>query len=200
MIEWAKKEVELACKKENPDWDGESFDYGCACYQSALEAYELLSKQGHSGFSWGVTRNILMRLMNHQVLTPIEDTEDIWTMVHITTDGDVYQCKRMGSLFKTIRHDCSVTFSDNDRQYGVVDGSDIAFGSGRATNCVDALFPITMPYMPETNKYKVLFYNDYDNYPYAVVKPDGEKVYVKCKNVWDGTVEYSIIKEELTNE
>jgi hypothetical protein len=28
-MNWAEKEIELACKHENPDWDGESFDYGC---------------------------------------------------------------------------------------------------------------------------------------------------------------------------
>ena len=195
MYEWAKKEVELACKKENPDWDDESFDYGCACYQSALEAYKVLSSQGHSGFSWVATRDILMRLMNTQPLTPIEDTEDVWCYIATTTDGEIYQCTRMSSLFKTVHHDGSATFSDNDRQYGIVYGSDIAFGSGRATKCVDALFPIAMPYMPETNKYKVLFRSDDDDYPYTVVKPDGEKVHVKCKNTFDGTVEYSIIKE-----
>ena len=26
MSEWAKREVEIACKKENPNWDGESFN------------------------------------------------------------------------------------------------------------------------------------------------------------------------------
>ena len=33
MLDWAKNEVKLACKKENPDWDGESFDYGCVLSQ-----------------------------------------------------------------------------------------------------------------------------------------------------------------------
>lgn len=193
MLEWAKKEVELACKKENPDWDGKSFDYGCACYQSALEAYKVLISQDHSGFSWSITRNILMRLMNNQVLTPIEDTKDIWNKIHSYTD-EMYQCTRMPSLFKTIHNDGSVTYSDNGREFGMVDGSDISFISGRCTQCVDTLFPIVMPYMPETNKFKVLFHNDDDDYPYAIVKPDGEKVYVECKVAHDGTDEY-IIKE-----
>lgn len=38
MYEWAKKEVEIACKKENPEKREGEFDYGCACYQSALKA------------------------------------------------------------------------------------------------------------------------------------------------------------------
>ena len=63
MTDWAKHEVELACKRENPDWDGESFDYGCACYQSALKAYGSLMGDGHSGMSFGFTKNILIRFM-----------------------------------------------------------------------------------------------------------------------------------------
>ena len=36
MNEWAKREVEIACKKENPNWDGESFDYGCLTTNSTI--------------------------------------------------------------------------------------------------------------------------------------------------------------------
>lgn len=32
MSDWAENEVKLACKKENPNWDGKSFDYGCGYY------------------------------------------------------------------------------------------------------------------------------------------------------------------------
>ena len=33
MLEWAKREVEIACKNENPDRKEGEFDYGCACYE-----------------------------------------------------------------------------------------------------------------------------------------------------------------------
>ena len=175
MLDWAKKEVEIACKKENPDWDGESFDYGCSCYMSALKAYEALMDDDHSGMSWSITRNILMRLMNDQVLTPIEDTEDIW--VHVCETG--YQCKRMSSLFKNIHDDGSVTYSDVNRAYGLTDGSNSAFWGGRVRDAVNSLFPIEMPYYPATNKYKVLFHSDDDDYPYAIITPDGDKVKIR---------------------
>ena len=42
MLEWAEKEVEIACKKENPDWKPGEFDYGCSCYESALKAFKSL--------------------------------------------------------------------------------------------------------------------------------------------------------------
>ena len=36
--EWIDQEVERACKRENPKWDGKSLDYGCSCYANAGEA------------------------------------------------------------------------------------------------------------------------------------------------------------------
>ena len=74
MKTWAEHEVERACNKENPDWDGKSFDYGCSCYQSALKAYKSLMEDKHSGMSFAFTRSILTRLMERLPLTPI--TED----------------------------------------------------------------------------------------------------------------------------
>ena len=51
MLDWARREVEIACEKENPNRKGDEFDYGCACYESALKAFESLCEDGHSGFS-----------------------------------------------------------------------------------------------------------------------------------------------------
>ena len=90
MKNWAENEVKIACERENPDWDGKSFDYGCLCYKSALKAYNSLLSDGHSGFSFSITRNILIRLMNDLPLSPINE-EDF-------KDGQT-QCPRMHSLF-----------------------------------------------------------------------------------------------------
>ena len=78
MLEWAKQEVELACKRERGHRSKYEFDYGCACYESALKAYKSLLGDGHSGMSIGYTKHILNRLIDGKVLTPIEDTPDIW--------------------------------------------------------------------------------------------------------------------------
>ena len=59
ILEWAKKEVEIACKRENPNRKKGEFDYGCACYESALKAFESLTEDNHSGYSIGITKNIL---------------------------------------------------------------------------------------------------------------------------------------------
>lgn len=102
MTEWAENEVRIACKHENPDWDGKSFDYGCACYQSALKAYKSLMEDKHSGFSFGMTKTILKRLLDELPLMPIEDIPENWNEVSgRSNDGStLYQCTRMSSLFK----------------------------------------------------------------------------------------------------
>ena len=78
ILDWAKKEVEIACNKENPDRKENEFDYGCACYASALKAFESLYNDNHSGYSIKITQMILNRLIDGYPLTPIEDTNDIW--------------------------------------------------------------------------------------------------------------------------
>ena len=75
MSEWAEREIEIACKKENPNWDGKSFDYGCSCYQSALKAYKRLCEDEHSEFSFNLTKNVLIRLINGLPLMPITDDD-----------------------------------------------------------------------------------------------------------------------------
>ena len=76
MTEWAKREVEIASKRERGDKPESEWDYGCACYDSALKAFESLCGDGHSGFSIGITKGILNRLIDGKPLTPIEDIEE----------------------------------------------------------------------------------------------------------------------------
>ena len=155
LVEWAEKEIELACKKENPEWDGKSFDYGCACYQSALKAFKSLCEDEHSGMSIRFTKEILDRLIDIKCLTPIEDTDDVWNELYVRENGEKhYQCKRMSSLFKDVHDDGTITYHDNDRQVGI-DNDGVSYHSGRVSEIVNNMFPITMPYYPLTNPYKV---------------------------------------------
>ena len=188
---WAEREVRLACERENPNRKDGEFDYGCACYESALKAYKSLTEDGHSGFSIMLTKNILNRLIDHKPLTPIEDTNDIWGRIYISWHlGEIakYQCIRMGSLFKYVYADGKVTYHDVDRVLKVVtdkDGNETCWHSGLTNNIIDELFPITMPYMPENEPYKVYcedFLSDKANGDYDtvgvfyIIKPDGTRV------------------------
>lgn len=150
MLDWAKKEVEIACKRENPDRKDGEWDYGCACYESALKAYESLCNDEHSGFSFGITRNILIRLMDGNPLTPIEDTEDIWNICHTDEDGTTtYKCSRKSALFKKVHKDGTVDYSDVDRFYCKDIETGSTYSSGLVTKVINEMCPITMPYMPE---------------------------------------------------
>lgn len=189
---WAEREVKLACKRENPDRKDGEWDYGCACYESALKAYKSLAEDGHSGFSIGLTKNILNRLIDQKPLTPIEDTEDVWNDISDISgrDGEAvnYQCKRMSSLFKYVYSDGTVKYKDVDRVVMVVeedDGRESTWHSGLVSDIINELFPITMPYIPENNPYKVYCkecLSDKDNGDYDTVgifyaiTPDGTRV------------------------
>ena len=191
MLEWAKKEVELACKRENPDRKDGEWDYGCACYESALKAFKSLLEDEHSGYSIGLTKNILVRLIEGKVLTPIEDTPDIWNECHrpVNKEGCVgYQCARMGSLFKDVYPDGTVKYHDIDRtRVTYANNPDVWWCNGQASRIIDEMFPIAMPYCPTTKPYIVHAEEflvdpangDYDTVGYLhAIAPDGEKVMI----------------------
>lgn len=150
MLDWAKKEVEIACKKENPNKKEGEFDYRCACYESALKAYQSLCEDDHSGFSIRMTQAILNRLINGKPLTPIEDTEDVWNVASDMSDMKaIYQCKRMSSLFKYVYADGTIKYEDTNQSYCVsIHNCNDTYSISLVGKIVDERFPITMPYMP----------------------------------------------------
>lgn len=180
MSDWAKREVEIACKREGNA-------YGCSCYRSALKAYNAMAADGHSGFSWGLTRNILTRLMDGLPLVPIEDTPENWNAVSFGDGCEHYQCTRMSSLFKDIAKDGTVTYSDVDRVVLVdvaEDGTETIWHSGLASRLIDRLYPITMPYYPPVNNQFKVYAKEFDSLHaeagcydtvciYKLVLPDG---------------------------
>lgn len=189
MLEWAKREVEIASKRERGDKPEDEWDYGCACYSGALEAFEVLCKQEHSGMSIGITKQILNRLIEGKPLTPIEDTEDVWNDVsHYGVDkrGTRYQCRRMSSLFKDVAEDGTVTYFDVNRTVCVDIHSGATYYSGLVSGVVNEMYPLTMPYMPKA-PYKV-YCEDYLTDPKNgdfdtvgiryILTPEGERVTV----------------------
>lgn len=187
---WAEREVEIACKHEAPDREPGEWDYGCACYESALKAFRSLCEDGHSGFSISMTKFILNRLIEGKPLTFIEDTEDSWNDISDRSGlhGEIanYQCRRMSSLFKYVYADGSVKYRDVNRFCGVnVDNPDVSYHSGLIDRVMEEKFPITMPYFPESKPFRVYceeFLTDRKNGDFDTVgilyaiKPDGERV------------------------
>ena len=138
----------------------EYIDDGCACYESALKAFGSLCEDGHSGFSIGLTKAILNRLINNKPLLPIEDTDEVWSdisdMSGLRGEERNYQCKRMSSLFKYVYADGTVKYRDVDRYHGVnINCPDAPYHSGLIDTVMDELYPITMPYMPADRAFKI---------------------------------------------
>ena len=205
LKDWAKKEVEVACKRENPNWNGESFDYDCSCYMSALKAFESLCDDGHSGYSFSVTRSILKKLLDNRPLTPITD-EDFNETTSISSKHEEYQCPRMSSLFKTVYEDGSVEYSDVNRAYSFdAEFPDDTFTCGFDTDFLDKLIPITLPYDGTSTKYaiKVQRFDTKDGVEYrailSITDPEGKVIPVdKYYRIDDkGSEHKEIAKEEF---
>lgn len=212
MSDWAKHEVELACKRENPHKKDGEFDYGCACYESALKAYLSLCEDGHSGMSFGFTRNILIRLLYECPLTPIEDNEEDWNYVYDREDGTKgYQCKRMPSLFKYVASDGTVKYNANN-YYCVDEDSGLSYcGGGAYDILMEYVEPITMPYFPSEKKYVIHTREcltdrkngDFDTKAYLYIEcPDGNKIEVnryfcETENGWQEIDGYEYDKRRL---
>lgn len=203
LKDWAKKEVEVACKRENPNWDGKSFDYGCSCYMSALKAFESLCDDGHSGYSFSVTRSILKKLLDNRPLTPITD-DDFTNQTSIFDDKEEYQCPRMSSLFKTVYEDGSVEYSDVNRAYSFdAEFPDDTFTCGFDTDFLDKLIPITLPYDGTSTKYaiKVQRFDTKDDVEYrailSITDPEGKVIPVdKYYRLGDKDSEHKMISKE----
>lgn len=154
LQEWAKKEVEIACERERKASDNSEgkWDYGCACYESALKAFNSLCEDGHSGMSIGLTKNILNRLIDGKPLTSIEDTEDIWNEVPSRgNEYKTYQCKRMSSLFKNVYPDGTVKYHDNDRFIiREISNPEVGWHNGFVRSIAEKYAgEIEMPYFPK---------------------------------------------------
>lgn len=155
MYDWARQEVQLA-KAELKRNKNDEAQYMIACYDSALRAYEKLTKDGHSGTSFTITRGILEKLMYEIPLMPIENKEIMWTHVYYLGNESVFLHKRMPSLFKMVNKKTGIIrFSDNDRILckNPVDTSSAYFHNDFITRIIDGMFPIEFPYMPTKEKY-----------------------------------------------
>ena len=147
---WLKNEIEIACKNE----DG----YGIACYNSAAKAYMSLAKDGHSGFSIGITASILNRMIKHKPLKPLTGNDDEWDMEYCDRGDDYisYQNKRCSSVFVYKYNDGRVEYSDVDQFVFVdINKDSNRYHSGFLSKCVRPLKPITMPYYPSSNPIEV---------------------------------------------
>lgn len=205
-------EVKIACHRENPNRKEGQFDYGCACYESALKAFKSLCEDEHSGMSIQFTKAILNRLIDGKPLTPIDDTDEMWDDTdEMWEDASwhdgckTYQCKRMSSLFKYVYSDGTVTYTDTNRIFCFdINNPKNSYYSGFIARIIYELFPISMPYMPYDKIYKV-YTEDFLAYPeggdfdtvgvFHVITPLGDRIEIN-RYFKDGESGYAEIAKE----
>ena len=217
MMDWAENEVKIACERERAaSGNQDGWDYGCACYESALKAFKSLMEDGHSGFSIGLTKNILNRLIDGKPLTPIEDIPEIWNALEpYEKEYSAFQCKRMSSLFKYVYKDGSTCYTDFNRFSCInLNHPTCEYHSGLVSRLMHEMFPIKFPYSGE--EYTVYCEDflvdrkngDVDTYGiFYAIKPDGERVelnkfYKATERDWEeiSAEEYQERKANRINE
>lgn len=155
--EWAKHELNLARENEitHAVLVGDE-DYGIMCYDAAEHLLAVFQEQGHSGYSAKVVKEIFSRLVDGKPLTPIKDEEDQWHNAYTIEKSPEkrYQHKRMGSLFKHVAPDGTVSYYDIDR-VKAYDQNGNPFSAQQIDNIVSEYFPIEFPYVGEEIKVHV---------------------------------------------
>ena len=92
MMEWAKRELDLAGYKESDDPD----DIDNWMRNDVLKLLEMFCEQGHSGFSAKYAIKLFETLANWKPLSPLTGADDEWMEV----GPDVWQNKRASNVFK----------------------------------------------------------------------------------------------------
>lgn len=154
---WAEREVELFCKEGSDKKDNE---YVNNCAKSALKAYQSLEEDGHSGFSIQITTDILNNLIKHRPLIPIKGNDDEWSYNKILSDEkyNVYDCIRYSSLSKYVDKETNeIKYIDHNRIKCLnINNPEYSYHSKFIKDvCDEYIDPITMPYMPESNPYRI---------------------------------------------
>lgn len=154
--ERVRKEVEYAIeceRKEAGDLNDYSFmDYIIECYRSALRAYEAMAADGHSGMSWGLTRQIFSRLAEGKPLKPLNslvDRPQEWVSGNSYGDDIArFNNKRYNSLYCELMPYGKV-YHDVDRwRFYELDNPNVPWSCGLLSRYMDEHYPITFPYNP----------------------------------------------------
>lgn len=88
LVQHAERELKLA------GLDDPESDYGGLLYKAVIELIKKFSKQGHSGYSAGMVRQLFNKLSNYETLTPVTDDPEEWGDVSDISDMKLWQNKR----------------------------------------------------------------------------------------------------------
>lgn len=168
-------------------YDADS-DYGGMLPEAVLELVEVFSKQGHSGMSASIVRQLFNTLVDFKPLSPIKDTEDEWVLVD--EDKQIYQNKRLSAVFK--EGSTGKPYYLNAVAFQGEDEHD--YFTGSVEGITSRQF-IKLPFTPKT--YVVKVYKDY-----AINEPADKTAYYEEKQA-DGSMRYYQFKvkdKDIMNE
>lgn len=158
MTKRIRKEVEYAieCERNSAveENDYSFLDYVVECYRSALRAYETMAADGHSGMSWGLTRQIFNRLAEGKPLKKLnsyDERPEEWVSSDIIPDsfGMLYN-NRYPSLCCKVTENGNVYSDCNRWVFEAPDHLNIPWHNGFLSTYLDEKFPIQFPYNPVT--------------------------------------------------
>jgi hypothetical protein len=166
--QWADREISIAWRNALKAIEGDSkarqfIDY---CYDDALTLFNDLMihfvSEAPTDHARAKIATILMSLLLHKPLSPIEDFPDEWDCLVKSKKDDPqrYRSKRVPSLFKTVYPDGRITYADECRCTCVnVNNPKSRHYDGIETQVINEvindMFPIQMPYIPNPTSWQV---------------------------------------------
>lgn len=155
--EWAANEVELLCKKMEDD-------YVKKCASAALEVFNFITNQGHSGCSIEMTKSILFDLLNERPLTYIQGLDDEWEWAYNKEGSKIYQNLRRPGLFKTVHSYGDIEYNDNGTSYCRDKYAEVTYtNTFIQRETLEALsakgiyeYCVTFPYFPTKEKLEIV--------------------------------------------
>jgi len=117
-VDHARRELELAGMFDKEvDGSEAAGSWNKLCANAVIELMEVFAKQGHSGMSASMTRELFKKLSNFETLTELTDDPDEWTNVseHGGSDGkSLWQSSRNPSCMSS---DGGKTYWDINEDY-----------------------------------------------------------------------------------
>ena len=146
------KNEEKTCKND----ENESCNYGDCCMASARKALQVVAESNYDPIKIDEMKDIISRLIDWHPLTPIEDTDDIWSQSNMDSGYETYQCTRCSSLFKDVYPDGKVIYHDTKICSCVdINSPKVSYTSSLVTRLMHEMHPITMPFIPPVKRSNV---------------------------------------------
>lgn len=141
VVEFAKSELERLV--ENND------EMQIIMNNNIIEVLEVLSKQGHTGFSINYLMGTLNRLVDFKPISPLTGEDDEWNDVSEMCGSNTQQNKRCPAVFRNDNDNSTARYQEG--KVFTEDGGETWFTSS------DSSIPITFPFVvPDKPEYVYL--------------------------------------------